>query len=295
MPCCPKTALRLLAGVLTAEVVVLVQVSPASAQVALVPDVLAEGGTRTVTVRLSNERSSGTATRFELTFPRKPALLADAASAPGWTVTRRDRATGEPLQVDGRTAHTATDTVTFSGIGVPPGSSQDFQLTLGPLPGTGEIYFSARQTFSDGSVSTWRGAANPATPRITIGAPPLPTPPATPRTAPPGTPMAPPVPTSPTATSQPATSSGPVAERSGPEPAGQALAGASSPAAPMRPIPSPWVLLGVLGALAAALAAVVTYPALRSRRSAARTADDLLDLFDDGRADGTASPEVTSR
>lgn len=307
MPCCPKTALYLVvAGVIAVDVAVLAP-TQASASVSLVPDAIAEGGTRSIAVRVVNEDADAVTTRFELHFPRDPALLVDATPVPGWTVTRRDRRADRPVRVDDREASVVTDIITYSGGRVRPGSHQDFQLTMAPLPENISLVFTATQTFSDGRVLRW-SAADTGAPTITIGDP---TPQAPESTAP-AVPEIGAGPIPPSADRAEAASVPPPAQAS-PAPDPQAIASASpptervlagDPAVPQTDTSSRWKLLGLATALSVALLAAVGSLALRARRRERGDPDDLFAVFDDetapahdhdGGADSATVSEVTSR
>jgi uncharacterized protein YcnI len=311
MPCCPKTALYLVvAGIVTADVVL--APVPASASVSLVPDTIAEGGTRSVAVRVVNEDIDAVTTRFELHFPRDPALLVDATPVPGWTVTRRDRRADRPVRVDDRETSVITDIITYSGGRLRPGSHQDFPLVMGPLPENTSLVFTATQTFSDGRVLHWSGASTGA-PTITIGDP-------TPEVPGSQSPEAPeigagPMPSSTTNSADRAVASAvspsaqassaldPRAVAAPPSSTERVLIG--EPAVPQTDTPSSrWELLGLGTALALALLAAVGSLALWGRRRENGDPDAFFAVFDDvsapvldhdGRAHGAAASEVTSR
>ncbi|MEB3370105.1 DUF1775 domain-containing protein [Saccharopolyspora mangrovi] len=310
MPCCPKTALYLVvAGVVTVDVVL--APTPASASVSLVPDTIAEGGTRSVAVRVVNEDANAVTTRFELHFPRHPALLVDATPVPGWTVTRRDRRADRPVRVDDRETSVVTDIITYSGGRVRPDGYQDFPLTMAPLPENTSLVFTATQTFSDGRVLRWTGATTGA-PTITIGDP-------TPESPGPQSPAAPelaagPMPPSTTKSAEAVASAVPPPAQASPAPDPRAVATAPStterlllgePAVPQTDSPSSrWEALGLGAALAVAVLAAIGSLALRARRRESGDPDGFFAVFDDepapvldhdGRADRAAVSEVTSR
>lgn len=88
---------------------------------------------------------------------------------PGWTVTSRETTLPKPVKTDDLDLTKAVTTVTWKakpGQGIPPGSFDEFQLSVGPLPRSGgTLVVPAAQRYSDGTTVTWdQQAGNGAEP-----------------------------------------------------------------------------------------------------------------------------------
>jgi uncharacterized protein YcnI len=125
---------------LLALVLVLVVAAPASAHVTVIPSVARPGDKLELTFRVPNERADAATTAVELFIPTGiPATVADH---PGWT--SEDKGNGDIAW-----------TPSAAGAAIAPGRTQDFKVTLGPLPQTDRIVFKALQTYADGQVVRW--------------------------------------------------------------------------------------------------------------------------------------------
>src|SRR3954468_4328828 len=114
--------------------------SVASAHVSVLPAVARPGDTIELTFRVPNERDDAATTGVEVFLPRGvPARIAPHA---GWSST--DKGNGDVAW--------APDA---PGAAIGPGRTQDFKLTLGPLPRGDRIVFKALQTYADGEVVRW--------------------------------------------------------------------------------------------------------------------------------------------
>ena len=121
-------------------VLVLVCAAPAWGHVTVIPDVARPGDTVALTFRVPNERDDAATTGLELFLPKGvPAKVADH---PGWSYEDKG---------DGHIVWTPTDPSAVIG----PGRTQDFKVTLGPLPQTDRIVFKTLQTYADGQVVRW--------------------------------------------------------------------------------------------------------------------------------------------
>jgi uncharacterized protein YcnI len=125
---------------LLAVALMLVLAAPASAHVSVLPAVARPGDTVELTFRVPNERDDAATTGVEVFLPRGvPARIAPHA---GWSSTDKG---------DGDIAW-APDA---PGAAIGPGRTQDFKVTLGPLPRADRIVFKALQTYADGEVVRW--------------------------------------------------------------------------------------------------------------------------------------------
>ena len=135
-----KALSRTLSALLTAVLGVLALSAPAAAQVSIVPDRVAGGGTQTFAFRLANERADTKSTRLELVFPQNPPVAyVEVAPAQGWTATVRPRPLDPPLQAGGKVISEAAGTLVFEGGAVAPKQFEQFLVTMGPLPADGRL------------------------------------------------------------------------------------------------------------------------------------------------------------
>ena len=75
----------------------------------------------------------------------------------GWRVATTSRTLDEPVETEGSTLTEVVDRVTWTatGDGIGPGQFEDFEVSLGPLPDSGEMVFRAQQRYSSGERVNW--------------------------------------------------------------------------------------------------------------------------------------------
>jgi uncharacterized protein YcnI len=150
--------------VVTAGLGVFVAVLPlaaAQAHVTVHPDTTTAGAeSAEITFRVPTESATAGTAVVQLSLPTAhPLAEVLARPIPGWSVTVHDGPLPAPVVVDGTTFTEAPLTVTWTAgsadAQVKPGQYQDFSISAGPLPQSGAVTFTARQTYSDGSVVNW--------------------------------------------------------------------------------------------------------------------------------------------
>lgn len=167
-PTCPRLLLPRAATVLVgAQVAVqVVGAGPAAAHVTVQPGSVEGGGYAVVALRVPNERDDAATTRVRVLLPtEQPLSSVQTTPVPGWRARTAERELDEPLEVGGSEVSTVVSEVvwTAEGEGVRPGQFQDFALSLGPLPESGELVFRAVQTYDSGERVTWNETtADPA-------------------------------------------------------------------------------------------------------------------------------------
>ena len=174
-----KTLARALTATLTtalfSAVCMLALAPAASARVSIVPGTVKGGETQSFAVRLSNERTGVSTTRLELTFPKDVQIpQAKVSKIKGWTATVATRPLDPPVTVNGEEFDEAVDSIVLEGGEVAPKQFEQFIVTAGPLPQTGQMVFAATQGYSDGSEDRWTdptaSGKTAAAPTITITA-----------------------------------------------------------------------------------------------------------------------------
>jgi uncharacterized protein YcnI len=133
--------------------------APASAHVTVNPDTATAGGYAKVTFRVPNESDSASTTKVEVNLPAdNPVASVSVKPIPGWDVASTVTKLAKPLEAHGAQITEAVSKVTWTakaGSEVKPGQFQEFDVSLGPLPESGQMIFKALQTYSDGTVVRW--------------------------------------------------------------------------------------------------------------------------------------------
>lgn len=135
---------------------------PAWAHVTVQPGTVEGGGFSVVTFRVPTERDDASTTKVRVLLPEdQPVGSVSTTPLPGWKVTTKSRTLEEPIDVFGAEVDSVVAEVTWTatGPGVGPHQFQDFDLSLGPLPESGEMVFGAIQTYSSGDVVEWNEVA----------------------------------------------------------------------------------------------------------------------------------------
>ena len=172
-----RTVARALLVAGAAAAVSLVPALAAQAHVTVHPDTTAAGAFAELTFRVPNESASAGTVTVAVSLPtQQPLVDVSVRPVPGWTATVTTAKLPAPVELEGATVTEAPSTVTWSadaGNRIGPGEYQDFAISAGPLPASGEVTMPARQTYSDGTVVDWSepmadGAAEPEHPAPTF-------------------------------------------------------------------------------------------------------------------------------
>jgi uncharacterized protein YcnI len=146
--------LRSSAGVAVAALVTLLGIGTASAHVSIEPATAQRGSFTTLTFRVPNELSDSATTRLRVQLPPDhPMTSVLVRPVPGWTVTLEKQ--GPTAGQEGNQVETVS-VITWEGGRIEPGYYENFEVTLGPLPDTGEVlYFPAIQYYDNGTEVPW--------------------------------------------------------------------------------------------------------------------------------------------
>jgi uncharacterized protein YcnI len=143
----------------TAGVLTLALAAPASAHVTVNPGTATQGGYTKVTFRVPNETDSTDTTKLEVNLPTDtPIASVSLKPLAGWTAVTETSKLATPVTTDDGQVTEAVSKITWTaaaGTAIKPGQFQEFDVSLGPLPDTGQIVFKALQTYSDGTVVRW--------------------------------------------------------------------------------------------------------------------------------------------
>lgn len=155
-----QSALRRAATVSAiAAVFVLGLAGPAAAHVTVNPSTATQGGYTKVSFRVPNESDSASTTKLEVNLPAEsPIGSVSVKPVPGWTAVAEKSKLATPVKVHESEITEAVTKITWTaaaGSEIKPGTFQEFDVSLGPLPATDQLIFKALQTYSDGSVVRW--------------------------------------------------------------------------------------------------------------------------------------------
>ena len=133
--------------------------APAAAHVTVNPDTATAGGYAKVTFRVPNESDSASTTKVEVNLPAdQPLGSVMVKPISGWDVASVKSKLATPVKVHDSEITEAVSKITWTakaGSEIKPGTFQEFDVSLGPLPESGQMVFKALQTYSDGTVVRW--------------------------------------------------------------------------------------------------------------------------------------------
>ena len=133
--------------------------APADAHVTVNPNTATPGGYTKVTFRVPNETDNTDTTKLEVAFPAdQPIASVSVKPVPGWTATPTKSKLATPLKTHDHEITEAVSRIVWTadaGAAIKPGQFQEFDVSLGPLPASGQLVFKALQTYSDGTVVRW--------------------------------------------------------------------------------------------------------------------------------------------
>ncbi|AEV83912.1 hypothetical protein ACWT_2529 [Actinoplanes sp. SE50] len=142
------------AGLLT-----LALAGPAAAHVTVNPNTATAGGYTKVAFRVPNESDSASTTKLEVNLPAdQPIASVSVKPLPGWTATAVKTKLATPIKSHDTEITEAVSKITWTaakGSEIQPGQFQEFDVSMGALPQSGQLVFKALQTYSDGTVVRW--------------------------------------------------------------------------------------------------------------------------------------------
>jgi uncharacterized protein YcnI len=143
----------------TVGVMTLAIAAPASAHVTVNPGTATQGGYTKVTFRVPNETDKTDTTKLEVNLPAAtPIASVSLKPVAGWTAATVKSKLATPIKSDDGEITEAITKITWTATAaaaVKPGQFQEFDVSLGPLPQSGQVVFKALQTYSDGTVVRW--------------------------------------------------------------------------------------------------------------------------------------------
>jgi uncharacterized protein YcnI len=147
-------------------VALLVLAGVAWAHVTVNPHTAPQGGYTKVSFRVPNERDDAATTQLEVNLPTDhPIASVQTRAVPGWTSTVQKTTLAKPITTDDGQITEAVSKITWTGGKIPPGSFEEFDVSMGPLPtDTDQLVFKALQTYDNGDVVRWIDTAPPGAP-----------------------------------------------------------------------------------------------------------------------------------
>jgi uncharacterized protein YcnI len=148
-----RTHKLVVAATLTA-LATLAVTATAYAHVTIEPATAQRGSFATVLFRVPNERSDAATTKIRVQLPPEhPMSSVLVRPVPGWTVTLEKSTPAEGQE--GNIVET-TSVITWEGGRIEPGFYESFEVSLGPMPDTGDVlYFPTIQYYEDGTEVPW--------------------------------------------------------------------------------------------------------------------------------------------
>lgn len=141
-----------------AVIAVLAMPGLAQAHVTVQPGSAEGGSFSVIAFRVPNEQQEARTTQLQVILPEdQPIGSVQTTPVPGWKITTKTRHLDKPIEMFGEQLDTVVSQVswTATGGGIRPGQFQDFDLSLGQLPESGELVFNAVQTYSNGDKVNW--------------------------------------------------------------------------------------------------------------------------------------------
>ena len=135
-------------------------VGVASAHVTVSSQDAAPGGFGKFTFRVPDESDTASTVAVRIQIPKTAAMASlSIEPVPGWTVTTTSAKLPKPEKNDdGQVITSYVSVVEFraaAGGGIAPGQFQEFALSGGPFPDTGQVAFPVVQSYSDGTEAPW--------------------------------------------------------------------------------------------------------------------------------------------
>ena len=140
----------------------------ADAHVTVHPNQVPAGSYAVLSIRVPNEMSNADTTKIQVQMPDGFSTVSTELPS-GWTASESTRKLATPITTEGGSIDTEVDEVTFSGGKIAPGQFLEFPISVAlPAKPGATLTFKALQTYSNGDVVRWIGAAGADHPAPTI-------------------------------------------------------------------------------------------------------------------------------
>jgi uncharacterized protein YcnI len=127
------------------------------AHVTVNPKTAQQGSFTKVSFRVPNERDTASTSALEVSFPiDHPIPFVSTRAVPGWMSTVQKTKLAKPLISSDGEVHEVVSKITWPGGTIAPGTFEEFDVSMGPLPtDTAELVFKALQSYDNGEVVRW--------------------------------------------------------------------------------------------------------------------------------------------
>jgi uncharacterized protein YcnI len=168
-----RTARRVAATGVVCAAALMALTGVASAHVTANPNTAQQGSYTKVSFRVPTELDNASTTQLEIDFPADhPIASVSTRAVPGWTAKVDKTTLAKPITTDDGQITEAVSRITWTGGKIPPGSFEEFDVSLGPLPtDTNQLVFKALQTYDNGEVVRWIDPTVPGQPEPAHPAP----------------------------------------------------------------------------------------------------------------------------
>jgi periplasmic copper chaperone A len=130
----------------------------AQAHVTVQPGSVEGGDFSVVSFRVPNERDDASTTQLKVSLPTdQPIGSVQTTPVTGWKITTKTRQLDKPIEMEGEQLNTVVAEVTWTATagGIRPGQFQDFNVSLGQLPESGQLVFNVLQSYASGEKVNW--------------------------------------------------------------------------------------------------------------------------------------------
>jgi uncharacterized protein YcnI len=171
-----RTLSRLLVSIGGAVALVALGAQPAAAHVTVNPREVPGGGFATLTFRMPNEHDNARTTKLEVTLPsEQPLTSVSVRPHPGWTYQIQKAKLDTPIEAFGEQITEVVRTIIWTAQGpnfaVKQNEFEEFDVSVGRLPDSGQMVFRAIQTYDSGEVVRWIEQAAEGAPEPELPAP----------------------------------------------------------------------------------------------------------------------------
>lgn len=154
-----RTLTRAATSLVAASALALAAPLAASAHVRVDPDQASAGSYSVLTFRVPTESASAGTVGLEVDFPTDhPFTSISYQPMAGWSVKVTTTTLPKPVTIGGTKVTEAPTEVTWTadkGVRIAPGQFQQFVVSAGPVPDTGQVMLPAHQIYSDGTTVNW--------------------------------------------------------------------------------------------------------------------------------------------
>jgi uncharacterized protein YcnI len=132
--------------------------SAASAHVTVSSPDAQAGGFGKLVFRVPTESATAATTKVTVTLPANtPFAFVSSQAKPGWKTEYVETKHAKPVKIGDFEVSKTVSAVswTATGVGIKPGEFDEFALSVGPIPKSKDLTFTAQQHYSDDTTVNW--------------------------------------------------------------------------------------------------------------------------------------------